>query len=268
MLERGWRGQVVGTGCEPHGDELPCSALRHAPHSRWPSAGIRDPEFGGSRLALTNGASRLNALQPPGRDPFPLAGIETRRADVTGSRRHTWLLSVVLIIAACSAPRGSTAPERKEAKVPGPTLQLTARLTIDPKPADKALQAVWLAREDGTGERFVIAYEHHAFWRPFANLSVKVSARRLQPPGRAMAAPHLEVLSLAPVDPKAHTDPAHVGRLLKLAGRFERRTGEPGSKSEGLYLAGLPRGRRWRVSPGGQAPRQRAGRSSGARRGS
>ncbi len=48
-----------------------------------------------------------------------------------------------------------------------------------------------------------------------------------------MGATHLRVLSLSAADGEAQTDPQRVGPELELTGRFIRRTGEPGSKSEG-----------------------------------
>ncbi len=127
-------------------------------------------------------------------------------------------------------PTGLLAPDLDTA---GDNLRFTARLTIDAQPGGKKSQAVWLQREDGDRERFVIAYHPHAVWRPFDGLRVEVVGQVYEPRGQALGATHLRVLSLSAAEGEAQTDPQRVGPELELRGRFTRQSGEAGSKSEG-----------------------------------
>ena len=108
---------------------------------------------------------------------------------------------------------------------------MQAVVTIDAEPSGKRFQGVWLTQDDGT--KWLVAYRPDPLWRVYEGHPVQVTGQPYTPEGQAISASHLRVETLVVVGEQAVVDPRGFGPEQTLQGRFERRSGEPGSRSEG-----------------------------------
>lgn len=118
-------------------------------------------------------------------------------------------------------------------RVAGKIESFRATLRIDDEAGHKGFQGVWLERAGG--ERLLIAYRPHGYWKPFAGHEVKVTGQRYVPAGEAVMAEHFRVHTLS-IDPKKMTDLVRVETERVFEGKVEERTMEPGTKLAGETL--------------------------------
>ncbi len=116
-------------------------------------------------------------------------------------------------------------------------MRFSASVAIDARPRGKRFQGVWLRPEGGEVSRYLVAYRASPWWRPFEGQRVDVVGSPWTPDPRTqhIMAEHFRVHSLTVADPNAQPTPRWVkmGPKKRYIGTFQRRSGDPGSKSAG-----------------------------------
>jgi len=106
-----------------------------------------------------------------------------------------------------------------------------ATVEIDAKPGGKKFQGVWLVTKDG--QRQVISYRPHGWWRAFEGRRVEATGEPYAPRGQAIAAQHFRVDKLRIVTPTPEDSLVSVSGELELHGAFKTHTWPAGTKLEG-----------------------------------